>query len=157
MTPLELYIVLAVAGIVLIALEIFIVGGVLGMLGGCCIMGAAYIGFQAFGPSGGAVSLLALLLGTCVFFIIWIRLFPHTPIGRKIALHQRMDQEKANPLFDEMLNKTGETTTDLRPSGKARIDDRRIDVVAQSGYIESGCPVEVVQVEGPKIIVRKVG
>jgi membrane-bound serine protease (ClpP class) len=43
----------------------------------------------------------------------------------------------------------------LRPSGKALIEDRRADVIAEGTWIEQGAAIEIVKVEGNRIYVRK--
>ena len=50
----------------------------------------------------------------------------------------------------------GETLTPLSPSGKVHIGDRLYDAMAQTGYLEEHIAIEVVRVEGSKLIVRKV-
>lgn len=43
----------------------------------------------------------------------------------------------------------------LRPAGTALIDDERVDVVTEGEYIERNRPIEVVYVDGLKIVVRE--
>ena len=45
----------------------------------------------------------------------------------------------------------------LRPSGKARFGDLLIDVTADGFFIEPDSLVEVVDVQGPRVIVKQVG
>ncbi len=47
----------------------------------------------------------------------------------------------------------GVATTDLRPSGRAEIEEELIDVVASIGYIDRGTRVRVVKVESYRIVV----
>jgi len=56
----------------------------------------------------------------------------------------------------ELVGKQGIALTTLRPSGTAIIDDERVDVVSEGGYIEAKKPIKVVGVEGIRIIVREV-
>jgi membrane-bound serine protease (ClpP class) len=44
--------------------------------------------------------------------------------------------------------------SNLRPSGLALIDGKRIDVVTEGPMIERGTPVKVVAVEGMRVVVR---
>jgi membrane-bound serine protease (ClpP class) len=44
----------------------------------------------------------------------------------------------------------------LRPSGIAEIEGRRVDVVSEGGMIPPESAVQVVAVDGTKIVVRKV-
>jgi membrane-bound serine protease (ClpP class) len=51
----------------------------------------------------------------------------------------------------------GAAETVLRPAGKARIDGRPVDVVAEGDFIEKGVAVRVVRVEGNTVYVRASG
>ena len=51
------------------------------------------------------------------------------------------------------MGKTGVTLTDLRPAGKAVIDDVTYDVVAENFFIEKNSGIVVKSVEGVKISV----
>jgi membrane-bound serine protease (ClpP class) len=156
MSAFDWYILLIIIGFFLIALEVFIIGGVLGVLGCVALLGAAAIGFNLFGVGGGVLSLLALMVGTSSLLFLWIKVFPNSPIGRKLTLHKSINEEKGNPENDDLLGSCGEATTDLRPGGLVRIDDRRVDVQAASGWIDKGSQVEVIRVEGIQITVKKI-
>jgi membrane-bound ClpP family serine protease len=51
------------------------------------------------------------------------------------------------------LGKEGVAVTNLRPSGIALIDGRRLDVVSRGEYIEKNAPIIVSAVTGNQIIV----
>ena len=53
-----------------------------------------------------------------------------------------------------LIGKTGTTVTLLRPSGNVDFDGVKLDVVSQGEYISAGVEVEVVEVEGNRIVVR---
>ncbi|MDO9573533.1 MAG: NfeD family protein [Candidatus Contubernalis sp.] len=55
----------------------------------------------------------------------------------------------------QLLDKEGITLTPLRPSGTAEFDGSRIDVVSEGGFIDVNVTVKVVQVDGPRVIVRE--
>ncbi len=50
----------------------------------------------------------------------------------------------------------GTTVTSLRPVGRAAFGERLVDVVSESGYIESGRPVRVVEVTAFRTVVEEV-
>jgi membrane-bound serine protease (ClpP class) len=54
----------------------------------------------------------------------------------------------------ELLQQTGVAATQLRPSGAALINGRRIDVVSEGSLIEKGTPIKVVALEGVRVVVR---
>jgi membrane-bound serine protease (ClpP class) len=65
----------------------------------------------------------------------------------------------ANPRLEqspELIGRVGKTTTILRPSGKALIDEKYLDVISDGPFIDQGTAVEVIAVAGNKIVVRQV-
>jgi len=49
----------------------------------------------------------------------------------------------------------GVAVTDLRPSGTGLFGDERVDVVADSEWIEQGSPIRIVSSEGYRHVVRR--
>ena len=64
------------------------------------------------------------------------------------ARHQRVQEMR------KLIGAKGVALTSLRPVGKVKIEDRRIDAMAESGVIESGAPIVVVDVYDNQIKVR---
>ena len=50
----------------------------------------------------------------------------------------------------------GVTLSDLRPAGKAEINNRRIDVVTEGDYIGKDTDIVVIEVRGSRIVVSEV-
>lgn len=55
-----------------------------------------------------------------------------------------------------LLGQIGRTLTGLKPTGKAVFGETTVDVISENGPIENSVSVEVVKVEGSKILVRRV-
>jgi membrane-bound serine protease (ClpP class) len=55
-----------------------------------------------------------------------------------------------------LVGETGRTTTPLRPAGKARFGGLVIDVASAGAYVDPDSLVEVVDVQGARVIVKKV-
>ena len=53
-----------------------------------------------------------------------------------------------------LMGETGRTTTPLRPMGKARFGEMLVDVTADGFFIEPDTLVEVVDVQGSRVVVR---
>lgn len=53
-----------------------------------------------------------------------------------------------------LIDRPGIAATDLRPSGTAKIDGKRVDVVSEGQMIEKDTPIKVVTVEGLRVVVR---
>jgi membrane-bound serine protease (ClpP class) len=151
-----LYLALLVAGILLVGLEIFVPGGVLGVLGGLCLVGAIVVGFQ-MSPTAGWLGLIVAVLGTAGGLWLWIRIVPKTRLGQQLTLSADGKDFKApSETRKQWLGREGIAQSDLRPSGIARIDGQRVDVVAEGAWIPAGTPIRVVAVDGIRVTVRPV-
>jgi membrane-bound serine protease (ClpP class) len=148
-------IVLVVVGLLMIAADVFVPGLVLGTLGGLCLIGAVVLCYAAYGALGGSAAFAALVLLSVSGFFLWLRLFPHTPLGKKMMLNRALLSHNSLKTPD-LIGATGESVTPLRPAGTAVIQGRRMDVVAEAGLIESGRKIFVVAQEGIRIVVRQV-
>lgn len=152
----EAIIVLALVGFLLIAAEVFVPGMVLGILGGFCLMGAVGVAYGNYGALTGTLVFAGLAILTMTGVIIWIFSFPQTALGRRIMLRQSLEPgEGAAVPRASLLDEEGSALTPLRPSGTARFGDRKVDVVAESDFIEAGDAIVVVREEGIRVVVRK--
>lgn len=149
-------IVLVVVGFLMVAAEVFVPGLVLGTLGGLCLIGAVVLCYVSYGALLGTVAFASLAILSILGFFLWLRLFPHTPLGKKMMLNKSLASRNSLPIAD-LIGETGEAVTPLRPAGTAIINGRRMDVVAESGLIESGQKITVVSQEGIRIVVRLIG
>jgi membrane-bound serine protease (ClpP class) len=147
-------IVLVVIGFLMIAAEVFVPGLVLGTLGGLCLIGSVVLCYVSYGPLLGTVAFASLAVLSILGFFLWLRLFPHTPLGKRMMLNQSLASRNSLPIAD-LIGETGEAVTPLRPAGTAIIQGRRMDVVAESGLIDSGQKITVVSQEGIRIVVRQ--
>ena len=151
----QLFVTLLSVGLMLLAVEGFIPGGIVGLVGCVCLFAAMITGFVAFGAEGGwlATGLMIVLGGIALG--LWIHIFPRTPLGRGLTLREDGRDNKSVPdRSRDLVGQAGVAHTDLRPGGVALIAGTRIDVVSASGYVDSGTPLQVVGVEGSRVIVR---
>jgi membrane-bound serine protease (ClpP class) len=160
-------ILLVALGVVLLGLEAFVIPGfgLAGVLGIVALLGGLVLSLIGAGATGagllfavGRVS-LSLLLAIAGSLVL-LRLLPRLPYGRRLVLDTGLDTRAgyaAAPADDlTLVGKRGTAATPLRPAGIADLEGRRVDVVSRGEYIESGTPIEVVLVEGNRIVVRQV-
>ncbi|MFO1530025.1 MAG: NfeD family protein [Kiritimatiellia bacterium] len=155
MTPSLAFVLLAVSGLLMILVEVFMPGAVFGVIGGVLLVAAGVTSFAAFGSTGGVWACLGLLLGGGGILLLWLKIFPHTPIGRALTLRDDTPG-RANPDASPLMDAEGESLSDLRPAGMARIAGARRDVLAESGWVDAGRRVRVVKVEGGRVVVREI-
>lgn len=158
---------LVALGVVLFGLELFVIPGfgVAGIAGivalvaglGMALVGAGATGAVVIGALGRvAVSILLALGGG----LLLLRVLPRLPFGRRFVLDTEMLAEAGYssepPADHQVLGRTGTALSPLRPSGVAGVGGRRLDVVSDGSFIDAGADVEVIRVEGNRIVVREV-
>ena len=148
------------AGLVLIAVEAFVPGGVVGVVGLIGVLGAVYLSVP--NRSLGLGYMAAVSLGSTVFLVGLIRrvTIKGLPAWLTNAEQQTNIRGFVAPLAQTaagLVGKRGEATTVLRPAGVAELDGRKVDVVTEGEFLPVGTPVEVLRVEGTRVVVRRAG
>jgi membrane-bound serine protease (ClpP class) len=54
----------------------------------------------------------------------------------------------------DLVGRRGTTVTPLRPIGRVRFGSDEVDVMTEGEYVDSDQEVEVMSVEGPRVVVR---
>ena len=151
---------LAIA-IVLLLLELFVPSaGILGIFAGCLIVASVVTGFMVDIQTGLMMLLLAMIIVPAMLFLM-IRVWPHTPIGRRILTDEKTltDILPTGDFYDkvaELVGKTGVAKTKMLPSGQIVIDDEKYDAVSDGFAIEAGDKVQVVSVKQNRIYVQPI-
>ena len=155
---------LFILGLGLIALEVFVIPGfgVAGVLGITLMLGSVFFVFDKAYEFRTAVMWLSVsVILTAGLAILAAFFLPETQLFQRLALSTVMDTEmgyhsSSAEDFQEYLGKPGVALTPLRPSGTARIADKRVDVVTVGDFIPQDSNVKVVEVEGSKVFVEAV-
>jgi membrane-bound serine protease (ClpP class) len=152
---------LALGGVALLALEFFVIPGfgVAGILGILALLAALVMSVVGSGATpeffmlaAGRI-LISLLVAVLASFLL-LRFMRRTPFGRWLILDTGLGTEPESDL--RWLGKRGRTTSPLRPAGIADIEGARVDVVSEGELIEPGTPIEVMRVDGNRIVVRQI-
>jgi membrane-bound serine protease (ClpP class) len=154
------------AGFVLLVLEVFVTPGfgVLGALGLIALLGGLGLSLVGVGATWEVILIaagrvvLSLLLALAAALAM-LRVLPRLPFGRRLVLETEMAADAGYASAPERdrhwLGKRGTAASPLRPSGLAHIDDERVDVVSDGEFIDAGEPLEVIRVDGNRIVVRR--
>ena len=98
------------------------------------------------------LSVVALIL-----IILWtVYVFPHTSAGKRFVLTTKINVEDgfdATQDLSRFIGKEGIATSDLRPSGIARIGEERVDVVSDGDFIPRGSRIKAVQTKHTNLVV----
>ena len=150
---------LFLVGVVLLILEIFVIPGfgVAGSAGIVAIMISLI--FAAPNPSSAAVSLIIALIVSIGIILFTLKNKKTRKIWGKLILFTKQQNEEGYVSGDASLSaltgKTGKAQSTLRPAGTAEIEGKKIDVVTQGEFITAGSAIEVVLVEGSRVVVRE--
>jgi membrane-bound serine protease (ClpP class) len=158
---------LLAAGAVLLALEAFVVPGfgVAGILGILALVAGLTLSLVGAGVT---LERLVLALGQVALAVLvalagalgLLRVLPRLPIGRRLVLAGGLGAETAPPAAPTepggvRPGDQGIAASPLRPAGIASFAGARVDVVSEGEYIAAGEGVEVLRVEGSRVVVRR--
>jgi len=149
---------LMIGGLILMFFEIAIIPGfgVTGISGLVLLFGAMILAYLKMTL---AMAAFVILLGiaSVVFLIYWFTsVFPTTAIGKKFVLSSEASVSNdglAVENYDHMIGAEGIATSMLRPSGIAKINGERYDVITEGEFIEKDTPIFVKKAEAGRIIV----
>lgn len=152
-----------------------------GLLGIGAVMAAVAALVLAFTESTAAGLTMSgvLVVATPVLFVAAVRIWPYTPIGRRILNlppldtrdddllagdsgndHHGVERRQTRGLWEpenryrQLIGKVGIAKTNMLPAGLIELEGRKYDAVAQGTAVDSGDFVEVVNVDAGKIRVR---
>ena len=147
-------------GLLLLLLEVFIPSG--GLIGLCSVVSLALCLWYAFAASTGLgltfmlIDLVALPLTVGLAFSLWSR----SPLGRKFFLKppapEEIEVSHTDHHLESLVGQVGQSLTPLRPCGHVEIHGRRVDALAEEGFLPAGSPVRVLRIKAGQIVVRGV-
>lgn len=150
-------ILLQILGILVVVAEIFIPSlGVLMAIALGLLLYSLYLAFTTISTFAGMVFLCMDLLAVPVLLILGMKILAVSPLSLKSRLSSKNGVVSQAAIPEAYMNKQGRAATDLRPSGMALIEGKRLDVVTDGDYIEADTPVIVTRVTGNQIIVEKI-
>jgi len=174
---------LFVVGLLLLVIEVFILPGfgITGVLGIICILAGLFgmlvknppdrlpwpdspYGWELF-----AQGMLGFLIGIAGFGVaayFLARFLPKleflsglilTPSAKRTS-EQLISSSTVPERSDESLKvgDRGAAITILRPAGKARFTDIYVDVVAEGDFIDKGSEIEIMEIIGNRVVVKKI-
>lgn len=169
-----LAILLFLLALVLIALEIFVLPGfgVVGVSGAVLlILSLALVAMdqqprtsQEWAQFGGWIATFAGSLVAAIvaaFTFIWY--LPNIPYLNRLILKPALagadgvgEEEATQPPLARLLGDIGVAATPLRPAGKVKFGDEYVDVVSEGTFVPEGTRVQVIEIEGMRIVVKEV-
>lgn len=142
-------------GFILFLIELFTPGfGLAGIGGLMLIILGSYVAYTKLNLVWGIICSMGSLLGIIGFFKVFVR----TGVWKRMRLDTTEDKKNGFQIktsSEGLLDKEGKTISPLRPGGTAIIEGKRVDVSTEGLYIDTNRNVQVIKIEGNKIIVRE--
>jgi membrane-bound ClpP family serine protease len=171
-----LAVLLFVLGLVLIGIEIFLlpglgvtgISGILLMLAGLGLATVEHLPQNSGEYVDFGFKLIKLglsMVGATVAAFVLARYLPSIPYANRLVLSppgEKEGSDEANAAsgtyeaLTALLGAVGTSATALRPAGMARFGEAYIDVVSEGNYIPSGARVQVIEIEGNRVVVKEV-
>lgn len=152
--------ILIALGILLVFVEILILpgfgaAGVPGIILFCVGIGMIW--------AESSMTTALIYASVALIFVIPIAIFSlsiirESPLGKTFILNTAQKSEEgfqaAPQELTALIGKSGKAVTPLRPAGVALINGQRVDIVTQGEFVEPETEIEVIQVEGSRVVVR---
>lgn len=168
----SLELIMFILGLVLLILEIFVIPGfgVAGISGIVLIIASLVFSMQGFvWPDydwqwnlfrKNLLTVSTSVVASFIAFGILAYFLPQGKLFSRLTLKATQSVElgftvQAQEEGAQILGKRGKAITTLRPSGKAEIDGEEFVVETDGEFIEPGDSVEVIEISGNRIVVRK--
>lgn len=155
-------------GLVLLAIEIFLIPGfgIFGIGGIISLLAGIYLSFLGKYATGADYMRAATMLSVTILIVIisaWalIRRLPRSGrLARSgIVLQDEMTRERgylSADVREDLVGQVGKALTDLRPAGTALFGEERVDVTADGSWIPAGSEIRVIRSDGYRHVVREV-
>jgi membrane-bound ClpP family serine protease len=154
-----LSIILFCVGVLLLIVEMCHPGfGAPGVLGLVCLVADIFLTAKTFEQGLVMTGIVAVVV--VILLIISVTLVSKGKLPRTLTLKESTDRESGyigGESLEKYLGKEGRALTDLRPAGTAELGGERVDVLTRGEFVEAGTELEVVEVGGNRVVVKKKG
>ena len=148
---------LLILGFILILLEIFVIPGfnMFGILGFLTLCSGVYVAYRV-GPEYAVVVGAVGLAGTAALIWMLVRQRAWSRLVLDNATTREAGYDSSKPGISDLVGQCGEAVTPLRPAGRMALGGALVDVVTEGDFVERGVMVEVVLVDGNRVVVQRV-
>jgi membrane-bound ClpP family serine protease len=156
MTPVALAIFLfSIAAALLIAEVLLPAHGALGVMAVGAMVGGILVCYRMSHALGLYVA-LGLALAAPFAGALWIKLWPKTPLGRRLILGPTPSRRQAEAGTGVAVGETGVVVAELRPNGLCEFGPTRVEARSERGVLPAGQRVRVIAVVDGRPTVRPV-
>lgn len=145
-------------GMAFASVEVFLIPGfgVFGAMSALSFGGLSVLVMES--PKAGITIFMLSSVLSVGLGIAFVKLMPHLCVTRKLFILPPPEPTRDSPKLPVkplvVVGNVGETCTQLRPIGTVLFGTDRVEVVSEGEFLQKGETVEVVRVEGNKVVVR---
>ena len=146
------------AGLVFLAVEIFIPGGLLAVVSGVCLLAGVVTAFIQLGTTGGALATgIALIIGMATLYFEFVVL-PKTRLAKQFSMTETVSGRSQPEVADRgaVMGAEVVAVTTLAPSGYVEMNGRRYEAFCRSGHVLPGTRLCIVDVDTFRVIVTQI-
>lgn len=139
-------------GILLMILDFLVIpGGFVAIFGLLCMVGGVVLSFVKFSTTVGFIVLIATAIVAILMFVLMLR----SKTWRRLQLNTQIDS-RMNEVDEQKIKvgAVGMTMSRLAPMGKGLFEGEIVEISSVQDFIEENTQVEVVKIDGCKIIVK---
>lgn len=150
---------LMLLGLLFLFLEVFLPGGVTGIIGVVLLLIGVVLSFIHFDEVQAFSILVGAVIVSVAIMAVGVKVFPRTRLAGRIILREVLTRNRgftpSSEALESLVGESGVAVSTLRPSGIADFDGRRVDVVAEGDYIQAGEWLVVVRTDGNRVVVER--
>jgi membrane-bound ClpP family serine protease len=148
---------LFVTGSLLLAAEVMLPGGIVGIVGGAALLVGSILAYFEFGMTVGSVATIAALLLVAAMLYVELVWLPRTKVGRAMVVDATIGgQSQPPPATAEVIGQVATALTTLAPSGFVEIGGKRYEAYCRSGLVNRGTQLTVVGLDNFRLIVTEI-
>jgi len=154
----SIIILLFIIGILCLAFEVIVPGGILGGVGALFMFAGCVLAFMRFDILGGMTAVGVALVVTLTALTLEFKILPKTKLGKRAFLEKEISGASSiyGPETSDLIGKTAKALTRLAPTGFVRIDGTQYEAFSQSGMIDPGTDLRVVGSDNFRLIVTQI-
>lgn len=140
-------------GVFLIFVEIFVIPGAtfFGIGGAVLLIVGIWGTYSMYDTIYGNIAVASSVFIFFILFFAGKKLLSKDKVYLKDAINSRVNEIEE---YNLKVGDTGKAITTIRPSGKARFGDHKMEVFSIGSMIDNNTEIEIVKISGNKIIVK---
>lgn len=142
-------------GMLLIFLEVFLIPGttVFGIIGGIAALIGVVLMYVYYGKNYGNITLFITAIAVVISIVAGLKVVDSNKLAMKGEITSKVNllDTKGTAIGDR-----GVAVTDLRPNGKAIINQHKLEVFSSGDFISRDAEIEIVKVTNDKIFVAPI-